>query len=189
MSNFEAALDACLAVIGSLRGMSAALRDAADRCLSALKGGGKLLVCGNGGSAAEALHLTGELVGRYKDDRRPLAAITLVADPAVLTSVANDYRFDQVFSRQVRALARPGDVLIAFTTSGRSSDIIEALKTAREMGIPSVSFLGRDGGPALPLSDCALVVKHHETARIQEGHQFLMHCLMDLIEAGLNPQA
>jgi D-sedoheptulose 7-phosphate isomerase len=188
MGNFEAALDDCLAMIESLRGMSAPLRDAAGRCLAALNNGGKLLVCGNGGSAAEALHLTGELVGRYKDDRRPLAAITLAADPAILTSVANDYRFDDVFSRQVRALARPGDVLVAFSTSGKSPDIVEALKAAREMDIQSVSFLGRDGGPALPLSDCALVVKHRDTARIQEGHQFLMHCLMDLIEAGLKPE-
>jgi len=188
MSNFEAALGDCLAMIESLRGMSTALREAADRCLAALNGGGKLLVCGNGGSAAEAQHLTGELVGRYKEDRCPLAAITLAADPAVLTCAANDYGFADIFSRQIRALAQPGDVLVAFSTSGKSPNIIEALKTAREMGISSVSFLGRDGGPALRLSDCVLVVKHDDTARIQEGHQFLMHCLMDLIEAGLNQQ-
>jgi D-sedoheptulose 7-phosphate isomerase len=174
-----------LAVIESLRGMVPVLRDAAGRCLAALNGGGKLLVCGNGGSAAEAQHLTGELVGRYKESRRPLAAITLAADAAVLTCIGNDYRFEEVFSRQVQALGRPGDVLVSFTTSGRSSDVLEALRAAKEVGVGSVSFLGRDGGPALVLSDCALVVKHNDTARIQEGHQFLMHCLMDLIEAGI----
>ena len=185
MNSFETTLDECLATIESLRGMSPVLRNAADRCLAALKRGGKLLVCGNGGSAAEAQHLTGELVGRYKDDRCPLAAITLAADPAVLTCVANDHGFEDIFSRQVRALGRPGDVLVAFTTSGKSPDVIPALKAAREMGVESVAFLGRDGGPALPLTDCALLVKHQDTARIQEAHQFLMHCLMDSIESEL----
>jgi D-sedoheptulose 7-phosphate isomerase len=120
MFNLDDNLSELLGVIESLRGMSPALRDAADRCLAALNSGGKLLVCGNGGSAAEAQHLTGELVGRYKESRRPLAAITLAADAAVLTCIGNDYRFEEVFSRQVQALGRPGDILVAFTTSGRS---------------------------------------------------------------------
>jgi D-sedoheptulose 7-phosphate isomerase len=185
MSSFDRSLSEVLAVMESLRGMTPALRDAADRCLAALNSGGKLLVCGNGGSAAEAQHLTGELVGRYKESRRPLAAITLAADAAVLTCIGNDYSFEEVFSRQVQALGRPGDVLIAFTTSGRSPDVLAALRAAREAFVGTVSFLGRDGGPALALSDCALVVHHEDTARIQEGHQFLMHCLMDIIEEGI----
>ncbi len=168
----------------SLRAMSGLLRSCAERCLAALNRGGKLLICGNGGSAAQAQHLAGELLGRYKSDRRPLAAITLAVDAAVLTCIANDYRFEEIFSRQVRGLGRPGDVLIALTTSGRSPDVLEALRTAREMGMETIAFLGGDGGPALPLSDYALVVGHSDTARIQEGHQFLMHCFMDLIEAG-----
>ena len=185
MSSFDRSLSEVLAVMESLRGMAPALRDAADRCLAALNSGGKLLVCGNGGSAAEAQHLTGELVGRYKESRRPLAAVTLAADAAVLTCIGNDYSFEEVFSRQVQALGRPGDVLIAFTTSGRSPDVLAALRAAREVYVGTVSFLGRDGGPALALSDCALVVHHEDTARIQEGHQFLMHCLMDIIEEGI----
>ena len=185
MSSFDRSLSEVLAVMESLRGMTPALRDAADRCLAALNSGGKLLVCGNGGSAAEAQHLTGELVGRYKESRRPLAVITLAADAAVLTCIGNDYSFEEVFSRQVQALGRPGDVLIAFTTSGRSPDVLAALRAAREAFVGTVSFLGRDGGPALALSDCALVVHHKDTARIQEGHQFLMHCLMDIIEEGI----
>lgn len=185
MSDFEKSLDDSLAMLKSLRAMPGLLRSCADQCLAALNGGGKLLICGNGGSAAQAQHLTGELVGRYKKDRRPLAAVTLAADAAVLTCIGNDYSFEEIFSRQVRALGRPGDVLIAFTTSGRSPDILEALRAAREIGMKSIAFLGGDGGPALSLSDSALVVGHRDTARIQEGHQFLMHCFMDLIEMGL----
>lgn len=185
MNSFENTLHESLAMMESLRGMSATVREAASRCLAALDRGGTLLICGNGGSAAEAQHLTGELVGRYKDDRRPLAAITLPADPAVLTCIGNDYGFEQIFARQVRALGRRGDVLIAFTTSGKSPNVLEALKAARELGMESIAFLGRDGGPALALCDCAVVVKHQDTARIQEGHQFLVHCFMDVMEAGL----
>jgi D-sedoheptulose 7-phosphate isomerase len=185
MFSLDENLKELAAVMESLRKMSPVLHEAADMCIAALKGGGKLLVCGNGGSAAEAQHLTGELVGRYKESRRPLAAITLAADAAVLTCIGNDYSFEDVFSRQVQALGKPGDVLVSFTTSGRSPDVLAALGAAKEVGVGSVSFLGRDGGPALALTDCALVVKHNDTARIQEGHQFLMHCMMDLIEAGL----
>lgn len=185
MPSFDESLNELLAMVESLRGMSLPLSDAAERCLAALNGDGKLLVCGNGGSAAQAQHLTGELVGRYKESRRPLAAVALAADVAVLTCIGNDYGFGEVFSRQVQALGRPGDVLVVFTTSGRSPDVLAALRTAREVGVGTVSFLGRDGGPALALSDCSLVVHHSDTARIQEGHQFLLHCLMDLIESGI----
>jgi D-sedoheptulose 7-phosphate isomerase len=178
-------LDENLVCMESLRSLSGQLKNAADKCITALEQRGKVLICGNGGSAAEAQHLAGELVGRYKLDRSPLAAIALAADPAVLTCIGNDYCFEEVFSRQVRALGRTGDLLIAFTTSGQSANILNALKAAREMGIDSISFLGRDGGAALKVTDCALVVDHRDTARIQEGHLFLMHCLVDLIEAGL----
>jgi D-sedoheptulose 7-phosphate isomerase len=185
MSDFEKSLEDSLAMLESLRAMSDLLHVCADRCLTTLNGSGKVLICGNGGSAAQAQHLAGELVGRYKKNRRPLAAVALAADAAVLTCIGNDYRFEEIFSRQVRALGRPGDVLIAISTSGKSPDVLEALRAAREIGMKSIAFLGGDGGPALPLSDSALVVGHPDAARIQEGHQFLMHCLMDLIEAGL----
>jgi D-sedoheptulose 7-phosphate isomerase len=168
--------------MASLRGLEDELGRAAERCAASLKSGGKLLLCGNGGSAAEAMHLAGELVGRYKTDRAPLAAITLGTDPVIASCVGNDYKFDEIFSRQVRALGRRGDVLIAFSTSGRSANILEALKAAKEMGIASIAFLGKDGGAALALADEALLVRHTDTARIQEGHQFLMHSLMDLLE-------
>jgi len=158
---------------------------AADRCSKCLNGGGKLLICGNGGSAAEAMHLVGELVGRYKRERRPLAALSLGTDPALTSCVGNDYSYDEIFSRQLRALARPGDVLVVFSTSGRSPNVIAALTVAGEMGIGSVAFLGKDGGSALPLASEALVVRHSDTARIQEGHQVLMHSLMDLLEVAV----
>lgn len=185
MNNFELALDESLLVMDSLRGMSESVHTAAERCISALEAGGKLLICGNGGSAAQAQHLTGELVGRYKRERDPLAAVTLGTDSSLLTCIGNDFSFDEIFSREVRALGRPGDVIIAFSTSGNSPNITHALTAAKAIGMGTVSFLGRDGGSALALSDCALVVDHLDTARIQEAHLFLMHSLMDIIESGL----
>ena len=182
MNKFLMSLDDSLSTLASLRELENALRSAVNQCAASLLSGGKLLICGNGGSAAEAMHLTGELVGRYKTERQPLAAITLGTDPALTTCIGNDYCYDEIFSRQVRALGRPADLLIVFSTSGRSANVLRALQVAREMQIRSIAFLGKDGGPALGLADEALVVRHTDTARIQEGHQFLMHCLMDLLE-------
>ncbi len=184
MFDFEKSVDDYLATIESLRNMSEILHVAANRCRTVLDRGDKLLICGNGGSAAQAMHLTAELIGRYKDVRRPLAAITLGTDPSVATCIGNDYSFEELFSRQVRGLGRPGDLLITFSTSGNSANIVSALKAARETGMESIAFLGRSGGPALALTDYALLVNQLDTARIQDAHQFLMHGLMDLIESG-----
>lgn len=161
------------------------VQKAAKWCVEALTSGRKLLICGNGGSASEAQHLAGELVGRYKTNRKPLAAISLASDVSLLTCVGNDFDFNQIFSRQVEALANPGDVLLAFTTSGNSPNILAALTMARQLGIRSIAFLGRDGGRAKEMADCCLIVRNDDTARAQEGHQFLMHCLMDQVEAAL----
>lgn len=185
MSDFSKTLQESIAVLASLEELEPALLRAADRCAKCLNGGGKLLICGNGGSAAEAMHLVGELAGRFKGDRRPLAALSLGTDPALTTCVANDYSYDEIFARQLRALGRPEDVLVVFSTSGRSPNVIAALKVAGEMGIDSVAFLGRDGGSALPLATEALLVRHSDTARIQEGHQVLMHSLMELLEVAV----
>jgi len=182
---YQRSLQDAIAVYHSLSALEAQVQTAGRICTDALAAGRKLLICGNGGSAAEAQHLAGELMGRYKDDRRPLPAVALTADSALVTCVGNDYCFEEVFSRQLRALAQPGDVLVVFTTSGNSPNILMALETAREMGVASIAFLGRDGGSAIELSDCSLVVRHPETARAQEAHQFLMHGLMDEIEAWL----
>jgi D-sedoheptulose 7-phosphate isomerase len=185
MSSISKALQESMGVLASLEELEPALVRAVSMCAATLKSGGKLLICGNGGSAAEAMHLVGELVGRYKKDRAPLAAISLGTDPALTTCVGNDYSYEEIFSRQVQGLGRSGDVLIAFTTSGRSPNVIHALRVAKELGIESIAFLGKDGGPALALATEALVVRHTDTARIQEGHQFLMHSFMDLLEVAV----
>lgn len=156
---------------------------AASLCLETLRKRNKIFACGNGGSACEAQHLVGELLGHYKQDRLPLPAIAINSDSTLLTCIGNDYRFDEVFSRQFQGLALPGDLLIAFSTSGHSPNILRVLEAAREMQIHSIAFLGRDGGKAISLASVVLLVSHVDTARIQEGHQFLMHCLMDYIEA------
>lgn len=185
MAEYMESLREALTTFESLRALEESVSQAAGWCVEALRNQGKLLICGNGGSACEAQHLTGELVGRYKEDRRALAAVSLTADGAVLTCIGNDYRFGDAFSRQVRALGRPGDILVVFTTSGESGNVLEALRAARELGLRSIAFLGRDGGRARDLSDCPLIVPHRGTARVQEAHQFLLHCLMDGIEAGI----
>ncbi|MBV9761210.1 MAG: SIS domain-containing protein [Acidobacteriaceae bacterium] len=185
MPDFAESLRDAVRVFQSLPMHHRSLTQAAEWCIQALRGSGKLLLCGNGGSASEAQHLAGELMGRYKENRKPLAAIALASDAAVLTCIGNDFCFDDIFGRQVRALGRAGDVLIVFTTSGNSPNVLDALRTAREMDVRSVSFLGNEGGDAKDLSDCPIVVGHRDTARVQEAHQFLMHCLMDQIEAGV----
>ena len=145
--------------------------------------GGKLLACGNGGSAADCAHLTAEFTGRFIRDRRPYPAICLSAEASLVTAVANDYGFDAIFARQVRAFGRRGDVLIAISTSGNSPNILGALETARELGVSTIAFLGRDGGKAHGLADVELRVQHALTARIQEGHHVLIHGLCERVES------
>jgi len=158
----------------------------AAACMSdALRGGGKLMFCGNGGSAADSQHLASEFTGRFVDDRRPLAALALSTDSSALTCIANDYAFDQVFERQLRGLGRPGDVLVAISTSGRSANVLRAVQAAREVGIAVVGLLGRDGGTLKPLCDVALVVPSDTTARIQEAHIFIGHTLCAMVEQAL----
>lgn len=185
MTQYQKALDDAKRVYESLAGLEKLLETAAAVCVKSLAGGGTLFACGNGGSACEAQHFVGELVGRYKSNRRALAAVALNADGATMTCIGNDFCYEDVFARQLEALGRPGDVLIVFTTSGKSSNVLRALETARAAGIQTIALLGRGGGAAVSLADLALVVSHEDTARIQEGHQFLLHSLMDQIEAGL----
>ena len=158
------------------------LTEAVHRTLLA---GGKVLACGNGGSAADAQHFVAELVGRYLEERRPLAALALNTDAAVLTCVSNDYDYERVFARQVEALARPGDLLLAITTSGRSPNVLRALETAGRLGLETAALLGRDGGPARALARIAIVVPHDETARIQECHGLMIHLLCEALDRAL----
>lgn len=152
---------------------------------AALRNGGKLLVMGNGGSAADAQHLAAELVGRFLLERRALPAIALTTDTSILTAVGNDYGFDEVFARQVEALAASGDLVLGISTSGQSANVIKALAAAREKGCQTIGLLGRDGGRVAGMVDLALTVPSPETPRIQEAHQLIIHIICDLVEKEL----
>jgi D-sedoheptulose 7-phosphate isomerase len=154
----------------------------AESCRQAIKGDGKILFCGNGGSAADAQHLAAELVGRFQVNRRALPAIALTTDTSILTALANDFAFDTVFARQVEALARPGDVLIGISTSGNSPNVLKALDAAKGLGATAAGLAGRDGGAMVGRADPLLVVPSDVTARIQEMHILLGHMLCDVIE-------
>jgi D-sedoheptulose 7-phosphate isomerase len=156
------------------------------RVLSAcLKGGGKILVFGNGGSAADAQHLAGELVGRYLVDRRALPAVALVTDPSILTAVANDLGFEEIFRRQVEAHGRPGDVAVGISTSGRSKNVLAALEWAKAHGLVTVGLTGGGGGALAGLVDHLVDVPSTETPRIQEVHGLVVHLLCQIVEQEL----
>ncbi len=159
-----------------------AVREVAARLVRVYEEDRILYTFGNGGSAADAQHFTGELIGRYKRERRPLAAVTLTTDPTVMTCIANDYSFDDAFSRQVTALARPGDMVAAFTTSGRSPNVVAALEAAKQRGATTVLFGGGDGGPAKEFADHSLIVPSTATPRIQEMHTFMLHVISETVD-------
>jgi D-sedoheptulose 7-phosphate isomerase len=177
----------CVAIsTRSLQGLSAirpAIDEAAQLFLSTLRGGGKVLAAGNGGSAAEASHLSTELLGRYAKNRRALPAVSLSADGSLITCIGNDYGFEQAFARQVEGLGRPGDLLVVFTSSGNSANIIAALKQAKAQGIATLAFLGRGGGAAKGLAQVELVIPTPSGAAAQEAHLFLIHYFCELIDA------
>lgn len=152
---------------------------------TALQGGGKLMFCGNGGSAADAQHLATEYVVRFEDDRRPLPALALTTDTSLLTAAANDYGFDQVFARQVRALGGRGDVLFLHSTSGRSSNLLRAAEAAREAGVTTVALLARGGGPLADEVDHALILPTDSSARAQEVQLAIGHIICQLVEEQL----
>jgi D-sedoheptulose 7-phosphate isomerase len=151
-------------------------------CAAAFRAGGKVLFFGNGGSAADAQHLAAEFVNRYDRDRRALGAIALATDGSTLTSIGNDSEFARIFSRQIEALGRPGDVAVGITTSGTSPNVLEGLRAARRSGLRTAALLGRDGGEAASLADLALVVPGRETARIQEVHILAGHLVCERVE-------
>jgi D-sedoheptulose 7-phosphate isomerase len=151
----------------------------------ALESGRKVLAFGNGGSATDAEHLAAELVGRFRKDRPGLAALALTADSAVLTSVSNDYGFEQVFARQVEALAVAGDVVVGITTSGRSANVNAGLEAARARGATTIGLTGRDGGDTRALVDVEVNVPSADTARVQEAHRLVLHVVCELVEARL----
>lgn len=159
------------------------VEEAAARIADCLKSGGKVMACGNGGSSADAQHFAGELVNRFLMNRRPYAGIALNTDASVMTSISNDFSYEEVYSKQVEGLGRAGDVLVGFSTSGNSGNVLKAFETAKELGITTVGFLGGGGGKMLPLSDHALLVScSSHTPRIQEGHELMMHLICERVE-------
>ncbi len=155
-----------------------------------LRAGHKILSCGNGGSAGDAQHLSSELLNRFERERPPLAGIALSTDTGTLTSVANDYSYEEVFAKQVRALGRAGDILVGITTSGNSPNVLRAVEAAHQLGMTVIALTGRDGGKLAPLlrgDDIELRAAHTVTARIQEVHLVFIHCLCDLIDEILYP--
>ncbi len=161
------------------------LREVAKVIASSLSKGGKVLLCGNGGSAADAQHMAGELVGRFNMERDPLPAIALTTDTSILTAVANDYSFEEVFGRQVKALGKKGDVLVAFSTSGRSKNVLHALEVARDKGLITVGITGKGGGDMVHKCDYILCVPSESTPLIQEVHITIVHLLCQLVEVFL----
>ena len=165
--------------------LSALTASAIEMMHRALQGGGKILACGNGGSAADAQHFAAELVGRFERERKELGAIALTTDTSILTAIGNDYGYDEIFSKQVRALGKPGDVLLAISTSGNSKNVLLAIEAAQKLGMRVVALTGKGGGlcnQALQEQDVHLCVPAERTARIQETHLLLLHCLCDGID-------
>jgi D-sedoheptulose 7-phosphate isomerase len=170
----------------TIQTMQEPLLKASKLAVETLRAGNKILICGNGGSAADAQHFAAELTGRYKTERRGLPGIALTTDTSALTAIGNDYGYDRVFDRQVEALAQKGDLLIGISTSGNSKNVINALKVAREMGCKTLGLTGRDGGAMNDLCDVNLVVPSDDTPRIQEMHILFEHTICQIIDNELS---
>lgn len=184
MTILEQATRDAVATLQALVPLQAPLDRAAALAGQCLTAGGKLLVCGNGGSAGDSADFATEFACRFSRDRRPFPALNLAACGSLLTAHANDYGIEQMFARSVRAFGKPGDVLFALSTSGNSPNILAALRAARETGLHTVALLGRDGGSARGLADIEFIIPAQATARIQEAQRFLLHVLCEMIEEG-----
>jgi len=176
---------AAQAVLQQLAGLEAQVEAASAIIAEAFLSGHKLLACGNGGSAADASHLTTEFVARYDRERRAYPAISLASHGGDLTAIGNDYSFADLFARQVQAYGSPGDALAVFTTTGNSENVFRALLAAKDQKLKTIAFLGRDGGDCAGLADVELLVAGKATARIQEGHKFLLHTICELVDEKL----
>lgn len=181
--SFDAALAETLRTFQALPTIRPAIDQAAALIIATLQRGGKLLICGNGGSAAEAAHFATELVGRYAKNRRSLPAIALSSDGSLLSCIGNDYGYDQSFARQIQGLAQTGDLVVVLTSSGNSGNVLAALEAARKLGVESIAFLGRGGGKAKGIATCDLIVPGNHGASAQESHLFLIHYFCELIDA------
>ena len=184
--SFDASLAETLRTFQALTTLRAEIDRAGDLMLATLRRGGKLLICGNGGSAAEAAHFATELVGRYAKNRRSLPGVALSSDGSLLSCIGNDYGYDQVFARQIEGLAQPGDLVVVLTSSGNSGNILAALAAAQRRGLESVAFLGRGGGKAKGLATCDLIMPGTSGAAAQEAHLFLIHHFCERIDAAFD---
>ena len=189
MSTIEGAFDEHDRVVARARGQIARVRELAEIITEAFRGGQKLLTCGNGGSAADAQHIAAEFVGRFARERAPLCAIALTTDSSAITALANDYGYETVFARQVRALARPGDVLLALSTSGRSPNVVAAARSALEAGCKVGALTGATGGPLAEIAHVSILVPSNDVARIQEVHELCLHAIAQEVEDRLFPEA
>lgn len=179
----HAALDELLQVATATQALEPAITAAGDLLVNSLRAGGKILTCGNGGSATAAQHLAEEFLGRYQALRRPLPAVCLNSDPATLTCIANDFGYEQVFSRQVEALAAPADVLVGLSTSGNSANVLAAFAAARARGAKTILLGGKSGGRARGQCDAEIIIPSSHTARIQELHTLVLHCWLEQVDA------
>jgi D-sedoheptulose 7-phosphate isomerase len=185
MSLFLSNLEEHIDLFNKLHPLQCKIQAAIDLCSYSIQLNGKLLFCGNGGSAADSQHLAAEFTGRFIKDRKPLPGLALSTDTSALTCIGNDYSFNDVFLRQVQALGRKEDCLIGISTSGNSENILRAFVAAKELGMKTVGLLGRDGGKLAPLSDVAIVVPSNVTARIQEAHILIGHTICGGVEQAL----
>lgn len=185
MTLFQNSLKAAITTFQGVKPLEEKLLEAADVLEKAFLAGNKLLICGNGGSAADAAHISTEFVCRFKGDRRPYPAIALNVDGGLLTAISNDYEYQDAFSRQVQAFAQPGDVLIVISTSGKSRNLLDALEEARRRDVRSIALLGRTGGFTKGAAEIEIIVEGADTARIQEAQKFLLHVLCELLEERL----
>ena len=182
----RAVVDACIGVHERMRGLDLQpVADAAAAILDASQRGGKVLLFGNGGSAADAQHMAADLVCRFQRERRPVAAIALTTDTSIVSAVANDYSFDRVFVRQVEALGNRGDVAIGISTSGRSPNVVEGLRAAKARGLRTIGMTGRDGDAVGAAVEIHINVPDQSTARVQEAHRTLIHAICELVEREL----
>lgn len=193
MANFSdlylSQLNEHIEVMNMARGLASAVSSAGQKWLDSLDNGGKILLMGNGGSAADAQHIAAELVGRYLTERRALPAIALTTDASILTAVGNDYGFDSIFSRQLEALAQPNDVVVGYSTSGNSQNICQAMKVAEAKGCYTMALTGQTGGALGKLVDSCIAVPSTCTPRIQEAHSFIGHMLCAMVDKGINSES
>jgi phosphoheptose isomerase len=185
MTHYQNSLNEALASLESVRDLEKPLAQAANTVLECFLNGGKLLLCGNGGSAADSAHIATEFTCRFKEDRRPYPAMALNVDGGLLTAIGNDYAFQDIFSRQVKAFGKPGDVLIAISSSGKSRNILSAIEESRRQQMKNIVLLGKGGGFTSGAADIELIVPGTVTARIQEAQKFLLHVLCEMVEEKL----